>query len=208
VTSARRNRRLPPAVGGPHTVVVHRREHQLGPRRHEGTAGARVVILHQHTVTGIQEHAADQIQGLLRAVHDHDVVGICVESAQTTQPRGDGLSQLAPSGGWAVFEVCDLGIPGPCTQQPTPEGIGQVAKGGAPGTKVEANGRWRQFPREGGQSEAVCARPGGLHISIADSRKRRCGAEASRACGARPSRRPGDVPVRRENRCDHCAGRT
>ena len=84
----------------------------------------------------------------------------------------------------------------------------QAPVGCAPGTEIVANGRWRQFPRERGQSELVGARPGGLHISVAGSRKRGCGAEAAGVRGARLPGRPGDVPVRWENRCDDRAGRT
>jgi hypothetical protein len=74
-------------------MLINRREDQFGSRSDERAPRASVVrLLHQHTVAGVQQNAADQVQCLLSAIHDHNSVRIGIEAAEATQSSGDGLS--------------------------------------------------------------------------------------------------------------------
>ena len=154
----------------PHPVVINRREDQFGSRRHERAAGARVVrLLHEHAVAGVQQHATDQVQSLLRSVHDHDPVRLCIEPAQATESSGDGLPQLPASCGWTVLEVGQAGMARTRAEQPAPEGIRQIGERGAAGTEVVTHVRRRQLPGQAGQSQALAARSSGPQESLSSS---------------------------------------
>ena len=191
-----------------HPVVINRREDQFGSRRHERAAGARVVrLLHEHAIAGVQQNAADQVQSLLRAVHDHDPVRLCIEPAQATQSGGDGLSELPASGGWTVFQIGQAGMARARAEQPAPEGIRQIGERGTAGAEIVPHALRRQLPGQAGQTQALAASASGPQESLSSSGDDRAGpAGGDRARRARRRRRR-RIAIRWQDGRDDRSGR-
>ncbi len=79
-----------------HALVVHRHWHQPGPGRGKGMAQRRIAgVFHSHYgLARRDQHARDQVEGLLRAGgHDH-VVGAAGYRARERDVAGNRFAQL------------------------------------------------------------------------------------------------------------------
>ena len=74
-----------------------------GPHRREQVArGAVAGVFHGDDAAGFQHHTGDEIQGLLRAVGDHDVAVAAFDPTGKRDMPGDGTAQCRQPFGLAV----------------------------------------------------------------------------------------------------------
>jgi len=88
------------------TFVVDRAGDHLRPRREECLPRSLVVrILDTDGRAAVAEDARRQVDRLLRAAHDHDVVGAGDHAALLAQMFGEHATQQRESGGVGIVEL-------------------------------------------------------------------------------------------------------
>src|SRR5262245_11582003 len=143
-TRARSGGRQP---GGIEPARVDGHLDESSPRRLEGDGDARVVrLLHHRTVTRVEQDARDQIEGLLRAVDDHDALGVAGHAAGAPEVLAQRFAEWAVAGGRAVAEGLARGPPRPRGEEPAPDLARELVHGGAAVAEVVA----RSLRRRGG----------------------------------------------------------
>src|SRR5262249_21365045 len=76
------------------SLVVDRDRDETGPRQRQGPLRAEIArILDPDRAAALEEHAAREGEGLLRAADDHDLRGLASNGARRAQVLGDGLAQ-------------------------------------------------------------------------------------------------------------------
>ena len=94
----RRGEHQPGAAGhrvDEQALAVDRHRDHPGAVAREQVAGEGVAgILHDHHVAGLQQHPGDQVERLLGAVGDHDVVGFGLDPARVRQVAREGGAQV------------------------------------------------------------------------------------------------------------------
>jgi len=82
---------------------VDRHRHELGSAGEQAVACSDGTwILEPYLVAGIEEHAPDQVEGLLRAADDEDLPALAGDAAIGAQMRRDRLAQAGMAEGSAI----------------------------------------------------------------------------------------------------------
>ena len=164
---------------------VHRHAQEAGADRLEGNGGAGIVrLLHHRAVAGIEQHARDQVQRLLRPVHHDDAIRVAHHAARPAEVLAERRAQRAVAGGRAVPERVGGGAP-------RVSGRGAAARSRA-GTRPPRAGRSgsRSGARGAGRAEA---RARGRAARSGDARRRTPARDAPPR-GGRAPRQPAAAP--------------
>jgi len=100
---------------------VDRHLDEPSSRRLERYGDTGVVwFLHHRAVAGVEEDARDEIEGLLRAVDDHDALGVARHAAGPREVFAQRIAERAVSGGRAIAEGLARGPPRPRGEESAP----------------------------------------------------------------------------------------
>jgi hypothetical protein len=118
---------------------VHRHAQEAGAHRLEGNGRARVVrLLHHRAVARIEQDARDQVQCLLRPVHDHDSLGVAHDAPRPTEILAERRAQGAVAGGRAVAERVGGRAARVSGEEPAPDLARELVHRGPPVAEVVA----------------------------------------------------------------------
>ena len=163
-------RALGPAPGARHVeaVVVDGGGLDASTGGEERAPRAEVVrLLEQHRVPGIDEHARDQVERLLRARGDEHLPGPAVDAARAADVLDDRVAQGPFALGRAVVEVAPRRAARAAGEESRPRRRREVLVGGKTVTEVEARarrergaepGEARDAPAVGGESDGARVR--------------------------------------------------
>ena len=126
VTKIRRGRGQVAGIEAP-ALGPHGQRHGPAAGGQEGAVGAEIArVLDPEMVAGIREQAADQVEGGLRAGHDHDLLGIAGHAAGDGEVLGDRRAQPRVAAELVVAEQVLPRVPHGGGQQPRPDGEGEA----------------------------------------------------------------------------------
>src|SRR5215467_8227269 len=167
--------------GGIEPTRVDGHPDEPASRRLERYGDAGIVrLLHHGAVAGIEEDARDQVEGLLRAVHDHDALGVAPYAAGAPEILAERLAERTVAGRRAVAERLACGSACPCGEEPPPDLARELVHRWAAVAEVVARG----FQRRGGSQRR--------HEGLPDE-PARVGREPRRRLELRPRWRPCDA---------------
>ena len=131
----------------PQPLLVGRHVHELGARRGEAEGEARVVRLLEHRdVARVDEQARAEVDCLLRALHDQDLLGLAGHAARARQVAGERLAQLGGAARRLVGEAPHREAPRATAEETRPGGEREIGVGGLAVAEVVADVLARQAP--------------------------------------------------------------
>lgn len=114
---------LPGDSGGDvQAVIVDRDRHDVGSRGHERGPGPEVAgVLQPRRIAWIEQYPRAELQGLLRAGHDDDLVGGAADATSRPEVSGDRFAERCVSGRVVIAHQFASGLSHAGGDQPGPE---------------------------------------------------------------------------------------